>query len=592
MGYYTKNGGKIGTKIAGELSPGGSHGVYDLITAQLNISDEVPLSEASYVAIAGGGGGGDRHGGGGGAGGYTSGTFVPSAGSTYFIDVGAGGAGGNYETQNSSARGAGKQGGNTTITGLGILLYGGGGGATYDGYPVNTSQYGSDGPPYGSGGGGSGQGSGQNGMAGTSGQGFSGGDASGASAAGGGGGGASENGADASGSTGGVGGDGVTHAILNATQHGELSGGNYYIGGGGGGGSGSSSIPGGAGGLGGGGAGAYTAEGDFGPGTDEYGAGGGGTRSAGTSIGQDGGDGVVWMATPDYIVSDPEVTPVEVGGVRYYKFVTGEQYSVNFSTTLVVPEAPAEGQVLFSTPGSYTYELPSGVTNIQIALVGGGGGGGSSGSGSNAEAGGDTIVSLGGGLYTWTAGGGAAGFSNGSAGAAGAAGGTASVNTNANLNTNTTLIDAAASPTRVNSFIACGGGGAARLDGATNSGGAEFQWGGEGGTGTTLSSYPGIGTAGGAGSDVSNAKGGDGGAYGAGGGGGRDGMGGGGGALIYVVSGLDSRAGQQMSITVGAGGRGENYSTTSRRGGNGSGGAVRVMWGANRSYPSTSIEDV
>lgn len=263
-------------------------------------------------------------------------------------------------------------------------------------------------------------------------------------------------------------------------------------------------------------------------------------------------------------------------------------YDLVVSQTNYVPYVAAPvGYADFSTAGSYTYVIPLGVESISIALLGGGGGGGSSGSGTSPEAGGNTTVTYAGMILT--AGAGAAGFVNGSAGALGALGGTA---TYSGLIAGATVqtASAARAPTRINNWVACGGGGAARLDGATNAGGAEFSWGGEGGTGTTLLSYPGIGSAGGAGSNVGEAKGGDGGAYGAGGGGGRDGMGGGGGGLVYAT--FPVTPGQEVLIVVGAGGLGENYYNNTRRGGHGSNGYVRIIYGDGRFYPSTGIGNI
>ena len=131
-----------------------------------------------YLIVGGGGGGGDRHGGGGGGGGVLAGTQSgASGGQSYTVTVGVGGAGGNYETYNSSPRGSGLKGGNSSVSSIGTA-YGGGGGGTYDGNPSHS--------PVGSGGGGGGRN--RSGVSGTSGQGYSGG--SGRNPGGGGGGGA------------------------------------------------------------------------------------------------------------------------------------------------------------------------------------------------------------------------------------------------------------------------------------------------------------------------------------------------------------------------------------------------------------------
>jgi hypothetical protein len=243
----------------------------------------------NYLLVGGGGGGGDRHGGGGGAGGVLTGTFSATSG-TYTVTVGAGGAGGNYETNNSTPRGSGIKGGDTTVTGL-STANGGGGGGTYDGNPTGT---------VGSGGGGGG--TNLAGVAGTAGQGNAGG--SGLNPGGGGGGGAGGNGVNANVGTGGIGttahsatllavGYGTTFALARPPNI-VISGGLAYIAGGGGGAAASGGANGGFGGLGGGGRGDW--DNDFiSTGTPNTGGGGGASRSesGGGSAGFAGGSGLV-----------------------------------------------------------------------------------------------------------------------------------------------------------------------------------------------------------------------------------------------------------------------------------------------------------
>ena len=248
----------------------------------------------NYLIVGGGGGGGDRHGGGGGAGGVVGGTFTTAIG-TYTITVGNGGAGGNYETNNSSPRGSGIKGGNSSISSV-ATANGGGGGGTYDGNPTGT---------VGSGGGGGGNGFA--GIAGTLGQGNAGG--SGLQPGAGGGGGAGGAGVAANTGTGGIGttaystqllavGYGSTFAVAtspNTVISGEIA----YIAGGGGGAAGGSPGPGGTGGLGGGGRGDWDNS-FISVGTANSGGGGGGSRSLNEpSNGRDGGSGLVliWYGT-------------------------------------------------------------------------------------------------------------------------------------------------------------------------------------------------------------------------------------------------------------------------------------------------------
>lgn len=251
------------------------------------------VTTLNYLIVGGGGGGGDRHGGGGGAGGVISGTFSPTA-TTYTVTVGLGGAGGYYEANNSSPRGSGLKGGDSSISGV-ATAYGGGGGGTYDGNPTGT---------FGSGGGGGGNN--LAGIAGTTGQGNSGG--SGLIPGAGGGGGAGGAGVAANTSTGGVGttsyttqllsiGYGTSFAVATSPNSVVVSG-IAYIAGGGGGAAAAGPGPGGTGGLGGGGRGdwdiAYISGG-----TANTGGGGGGSRSLNEpSYGYAGGSGlvVIWYA--------------------------------------------------------------------------------------------------------------------------------------------------------------------------------------------------------------------------------------------------------------------------------------------------------
>ena len=248
----------------------------------------------NYLIVGGGGGGGDRHGGGGGAGGVVGGTFTTAIG-TYTITVGNGGAGGNYETNNSSPRGSGIKGGDSSISSV-ATANGGGGGGTYDGNPTGT---------VGSGGGGGGNGFA--GIAGTLGQGNAGG--SGLQPGAGGGGGAGGAGVAANTGTGGIGttaystqllavGYGSTFAVATSPNT-VISGGIAYIAGGGGGAAGGSPGPGGTGGLGGGGRGDWDNS-FISVGTANSGGGGGGSRSLNEpSNGRDGGSGLVliWYGT-------------------------------------------------------------------------------------------------------------------------------------------------------------------------------------------------------------------------------------------------------------------------------------------------------
>lgn len=294
------NGGIIGKyNPAAQGSAGGFWNLGDSYTATQGSRWPQPGLGVvlDILTVAGGGGGGDRHGGGGGAGGYLAfESFVPDFGFNYVVTVGAGGVGGNYESNNSSPRGSGLIGGFSRVQcandSTDIYSYGGGGGGTYDGNPTGT---------FGSGGGGGG--ANRPGIAGTAGQGNSGGD--GANPSGGGGGGAGQVGYAAS--SPGHGGNGL-----------QWLDGNYYAGGGGGGGTTTN------GGLGGGGMGAF----DYGytDGEANTGGGGGGTRSSNTAtIGANGGSGVVIFRIMGYtgsIITTGSPTITVDGSYTYYKFTS------------------------------------------------------------------------------------------------------------------------------------------------------------------------------------------------------------------------------------------------------------------------------
>jgi len=212
------------------------------------------LTSVDHLLVAGGGGGGGDMGGGGGAGGYLETTGTTISGGQKTIVVGGGGIGAAY-TGTESYISRGRNGADTSVTGLTTAI-GGGGGAT-----GHNNTYDKPGDNGGSGGGGSGGllDSGTYGAvngSGTPGQGFDGGNSGNAWYPGGGGG-ASEKGygRDGTGGTNSVGhgGDGKQSTITGFTSY-------YFAGGGGGAGHSSSGGNGGKGG-GGGGAGHGTTHG-------------------------------------------------------------------------------------------------------------------------------------------------------------------------------------------------------------------------------------------------------------------------------------------------------------------------------------------
>lgn len=263
-----------------------------------------------YLIVAGGGAGGSliNEGvgcGGGGAGGYISGSKIISGGSTFTITIGGGGAGSISVASTSGTSSSANFNGTETAVGGGR-----GSGQTGAG-TANTYAAASGGS---GGGGGWGQ---PTGAAGTSGQGFSGGNAqSPNNYPGGGGGGATAAGGSPASSTsnGGAGGAGINW----------LSIGTSYCGGGGGGSRGTGT--GGAGGAGGGGAGGTNAAGTNGTANTGGGGGGAAFSSVTNLLGGNGGSGVfILRYSGSQRGSGGTVT--SAGGYTYHTFTTSGIYT-------------------------------------------------------------------------------------------------------------------------------------------------------------------------------------------------------------------------------------------------------------------------
>jgi hypothetical protein len=253
--------------VGGTLTTSGGNQIHTF-TSSGTLSPLTPIT-ASYLVVAGGGGGaGASNGGGaGGAGGLLTSSTTIYSGATYVVTVGAGGTGGTSGTNGSDSVLSGT--GITTVTSVG-------------GGRANNNANGSSG---GSGGGASStNGTVYTGGAGTSGQGFAGGNSVSTDPfATGGGGGASAVGANGSGSQSGNGGAGTASSISGTSV--------TYAGGGGGGATSQGSARG-TGGAGGGGNGG--ASGSSGAsGTPNLGGGGGGGSNSGGVVGGAGGSGVV-----------------------------------------------------------------------------------------------------------------------------------------------------------------------------------------------------------------------------------------------------------------------------------------------------------
>ena len=307
-------------------------------------------TDVLIVAGGGGGGGGQvtyESAGGGGAGGVGHGTLTFAAGVSYTITVGAGGTGGIYEPFDSTSKGSGTSGSNSSIVGgsINVVANGGGRGGSVKG-GTNTAQAG------GSSGGGAGWGSTvQNNTKGT-GTGLTylgnnGGTTSGPNYAGSGGGGAGSAGSSGvQNGTGGAGGSGFTWTPTNRT----------YGGGGGGGFVGayfnnSPTAAGGAGGSGGGGAGGGSSVPTAG--TAKTGGGGGGACSKSVvGDGAAGGSGVVYIR----IITTPPSPPV----ISYANVFSNGSAIVSFTQTAATP---AITNYYYSTNGGSSYTNTSVITS-------------------------------------------------------------------------------------------------------------------------------------------------------------------------------------------------------------------------------------
>jgi len=257
------------------------------------------------------------------------------------------------------------------------------------------------------------------------------------------------------------------------------------------------------------------------------------------------------------------------------------------------PTLQAAGQIEFTTPETYAWQPPVGVTNVYALCIGGGGGGdGTTASGGDSSFG--SFVTAGGGAGSDGVGNGGAGGTgtalsgtifggNGGAGAArasttdrGGGGGAAGYSGNGGAGGSTSV------PYSVGSGGGAAGGEppAGSLSGPDDGGGVGIY--GEGASGTLVSQ-------GGSGGNSGNTLGSGAAALFGGGSGGRvyagksstSRGGGGGGGLRW--GNFSVTPGVVYPVVVGAGG-GSSY-----RGG---GGAVRIFWGPGRSLPSTNANDV
>lgn len=302
-----------------------------------------------------------------------------------------------------------------------------------------------------------------------------------------------------------------------------------------------------------------------------------------------------------------------------YSFsVSAEDVNGNSASQLLsILVTPPPGQASYTTPGTYTWTAPAGVTSVCVVAIGGGGRGGDSSNitsgtggtssfsnivyayggqngGNNASAltPGGTFVGQGGGnggaggrSRDWGSGGGGAGGYSGPGGEGGSG--------DISFFPNDTLYGrpgqggggagGAGGDGQSGTYGGGGGGGGVGIFGEGTSGVVRegFRLGGGGGSGGANGSDAGVWS--------SQTPVPTGGLYGGGGGGtGNQGSGGGGGALAWTNN-ISVTPGQGYSVIVGAGapqGSGSPY------GAPGANGAVRIIWGNNRAFPSTNTQDL
>lgn len=279
----------------------------------------------------------------------------------------------------------------------------------------------------------------------------------------------------------------------------------------------------------------------------------------------------------------------------------GKLPSLDGSKLTNLPGTTVPGEQVYTTPGTYSWVCPPGVTSVSVVCVGGGaGGGGYSSTVANGQSSSFMNYTARGGftggqnvegtaiLPANVDGGGRGGYGyvSGGGGAGGYSGNGGDGNSNSGFS-------GSGVPTGVTAGIATGGGGGGGYyDSSTVcSGGGGVGLFGQGMSGTT--SYN-TSTAGGGGSGGTNGGigsgsgqgsyiGGSGGLYGGGGsGGGSTNYSGGGASLVYKNN-IAVIPGTSYTVVVGAGGQ-----TNPLNAGVGGKGGVRIIWGTGRSFPNNA----
>lgn len=301
-------------------------------------------------------------------------------------------------------------------------------------------------------------------------------------------------------------------------------------------------------------------------------------------------------------------TPASVTPLSFTAYAaTATEASVSTTYTKTSVNAPNEpGSALYDTPGTYTWIAPFGVSSVSVVAVGGGGGGGGGYGGGGAGGGGlgwrnSNSVTAGTG-YTVVVG--AGGSGGGTPFGSGTGGGNSSF-------AGSTVIGYGGGNGNGGSFGQPGSGGSYN-GGGGGAGGSGAQGGGDAGGGAGgAGGYSGSGGAGGGFQGNGSAG------SGGGGGGGNGGnlfiyccgntveytSGGNGGTVGILGQGSSGTAGSGAGSTSGSfnygasgGGGGIGYYQQNTcfpyavyfGGNSGTKGAVRIMWGTSRSFPSTN----
>lgn len=262
-----------------------------------------------------------------------------------------------------------------------------------------------------------------------------------------------------------------------------------------------------------------------------------------------------------------------------------------FSLTVTVPVI--QGQVEFTTPGTYSWTVPTGVTAISAVVIGGGGGGADASNNGGGAGGGlryrnaisvtpgesiTVVVGAGGPQFSFTNGG------------------------ESNINrSGTSLVYAEGGQSGRYTRTAAGGGGSSI--GGSIGGGNGGNGGAWGGTSTARGGGGGAGGYSGNGGVAGDRYFGNPSAAGSGGGGGGGGSAsngspaGNGGGVGLLGQGSNGTAGTNGVSSggnggAGSGGSGTSYGAGGHDGSAGFGGAARIIWGPNRAYPSTNTANV